>query len=258
MRVARVSLLGLALTALLGCAIPAQRPYVFEPVSEGETEPYYVLGSPYGSVSAPCAILTTNLTPAVIAGTPCLRVYVHYENTSPEPHLVDPSRAIRLEIVAEGPRSPPLEPISPTDLLDEISRAKTGLLVLQAMLGAMEAVTVRPTAISGPSGTWKLDDTDRKVRGVLDRTAAAMAITDISGDIVAHAVNTHLLRRHTVFPDRAVGGFVYFPIPPGLGAKTRTASTTALTRALSSFQFYLTVETPCGSQHVRFAAVEGE
>ena len=244
------------LAVLSGCAVTGTRPYVFEPEEREDLISYYVVGQPYATTSSSCNDLTVSLYPSVVSGSSYMRAFIYYQNTSDETFLLQPLEALSLDVLSPDGESEAIEPRSPSDMQRRIEASKNSGLFAQALLGALSAAAVRPTTITGPGGTYEIDDTAGKYVAIADRTAAGMAITSMSSHMLSDAVSSHVLRRHTLFPGAGIGGFVYFP-QSGLSGPT-PLSGRSLSRAVRDRRFTLSIETACGCETISFTPVEGE
>jgi len=242
----------LAILCAVGCA--STRPgHVYLPTDDEAVYSYFVDGIPFALVQTECAEVVASLEPTRIGNSQYLRVYLSYENLTDEPYLLEPLRAMFMR-GSEGDKPfPRVEASGPSQVLGRVRREKDAALFAQALVGALQAATVRPTTVKGPGTHIKIDDTDLKRLAIADRTAAAMAATEASGEGLRGFISGQILRRNTVWPGRLVDGFVYFPIPfvsPGSGGVSDDD--------LAEYVFHLTVATQCDSAYVEFRAIEGE
>ena len=210
-------LTGLLLTLLLvgSCAtnnVPASTIYL--PSQAGRVVPFYVNGVPIGAVASDSTFMMVSLDFVTVGGAGYMRLWLLYENDGRTPLLLEPLSAVTLAVVSPSDSCDGIVPESPTQLAKRISNEKAKSMILQAIGGALEALSVQPTKITSPSGEeiLRVGDTDEKVARVQDRTDARMRNTATYYDVFKRSVTTGILRRNTVFPGQSVNGYIYFPL----------------------------------------------
>jgi hypothetical protein len=246
-------LLGPAVLLLaVGCA-STRPPHVYEPSPQPGTQVVYADGTPIAWVSTDCCLIAASVQPASVGGNLYIRAYVLYENRSAEQMLFEPRSALGLGASQDGKAFPMQAPCPPTKVLARIENEKNAALLFGALVGAVNMATVPPTTITGPGNQrWRVDDSWQKRQEVADRTAGQMEAVESNANAMQGGVGWGLLRRNTVFPGGAVGGFVYFPVP---FAPDRTG---IREKDLAGYAYRLAVATPCDTVHVDFIAAEGE
>jgi hypothetical protein len=237
-----------SMALVIGCAYTPRHVMLPEEPPRGKV--VFSNGLPFAAVSTDCAGLVVSLEPVSVGGTPYFRAYLAYRNLSSSDFLLQPSTSLTLT-PTKGTRSlPAASPEIASRVLSTMESQKATLQATQAILGAIEVLTVQPTSVKGAGGTWfEIDDTTAKADRIADRTVAGIAATEAAWDPLIRQVGQTVLRRNTIFPGREAGGFVYFPAPY-LGR--------FVYRAVQDYTVRLDIETQCGAVSLDFTPIREE
>jgi hypothetical protein len=235
---------------IMGCASTAP-PTLFQPAAD-DVISYFVNGMPLGAIDNSSTSMLMSLETAELAGTKYMRLWFLLKNKNNESFLLDPANAFELsagdyDMIAE----------KPSTILASIENEKAASLIVQAVGGALQGMTVRDTKITSPKGeTWKVNDADAKREAINDRNAARMEATNYWYDAFKNSVSSGILRKNTMFQGQSVNGYVYFELP-----KSHERSLYfdhAVTLDPTRRDFILTIRLPKSQKTVQFKPISGE
>lgn len=214
-----VTLISLVLIVLLsGCSTAP--PTIFLPQQDLHVYSFYRNGLPFGTVDIDSSFIVISMEPAEISKTTYMRLWFLYKNNSSVPFLLEPLKAVSLEIIGEDERYDEVTPESPSRLLSIIDNEKAMNLIIQAIGGTLQAIQTKPTTIKKKmelgelqEKEWQVNDLEEKKQGVLNQTEAKMRRTVLLYDVFKNSINEGILRRNTIFPDESINGYIYFPLP---------------------------------------------
>lgn len=265
-------LAGLLLTLFLvgSCATNnVLPPTIYLPAQADRVAPFYVNGVPIGAVASDSAFIMVSLEFVTIGRAEYMRLWLLYENEGNTPLLLEPLSAVTLGVTSGRDSCDGIVPESPTQLAKRVSNEAAKSMILQAIGGALEALSVQPTRITGPLGEeiLKVDDTDEKLERIRDRSSAGIRNTAVYYDVFRRSVTTGILRRNTVFPGQSVNGYIYFPLhtiwwgelrcPLPEPVRGRQEYRSIRMDAIHS-KFLLDIRGQFSTERVEFMPVEGE
>ena len=220
MRVARAFLAALTCCWLLGCKETAPA-VVFAPSKGPHAQVYYRNGQPLAALEGDSSSAVINVTPFRLDGTNYLRVFVAYFNSGTQPVLVNPVSAVRAryKLLSWDDWSIAV-PDAPTTILRKVesmkARAEIAAVLGAALNRTANDLTTQSTSISGPTGTYTMNDRPDKLRERNQETdkewAAQSGAASRTFDMLAVSINEGVLRANTVFPGQGVEGYVYLPV----------------------------------------------
>lgn len=244
----------LGMTAI-GCASTVP-PSVFLPQEDVHVRSFYRNGVPIGVANLDSLLFMFSLDVAKVSQTEYLRLwFLCLNGSSSETFLLEPAKVLRLDMRGTEKSILDIQVESPTKILAKIENNKAAALILQAVGGALQAVSTQPTTISNrqTGETWTLNDQREKIRAEGDRTAGAIATTSQLYNIFMQSINTGILRRNSIFPGESVHGYVYFPSPTVSGMHGARQRVT-----LEGYDFTLHIATLNGKLAVKIIQTAGE
>jgi hypothetical protein len=206
--------------AIAGCQ-QTKSPTIVVPERSSSVQVFYRAGQPLAAMDADIVALLLNVTPYELAGARYLRVYLLYINRGSNPVLLTPATALRVRYkLPEWIDWRIGTPSTPTQMLNEVeaqkAKAQIAAIIGSQLRSLGDAMTTRPTTISGPGGTYEVNDVEEKLeaRDLRNQSdlRARLAEQDRSFGLLASAVNQGVLRTNTVFPGEGVQGFLYVPV----------------------------------------------
>ena len=180
--------LGLLFLVLVSCASTKPIP-VYEPIEDQTVYLFYSEGKPYALASYDCATIVAAFEPQMLGDHPYLSVFLEIENSSEEPYLFEPLKDLLLNCEGDSRTYDGIEPVSPTEVLARLKNQQSVNMLSLAFAGALQGALARPTTITGPGGTWTVNDVASKQEAITGRTtanvlsyaaASSMEQTDVS------------------------------------------------------------------------------
>jgi len=189
------------------------------PKASDSVFPFFTSGQPIAAVQSADAFMLLALERTTLGYGPYFRLWILYHNISEKPYLLEPQRFVSLNVTSISKRTVGKSyPESPTKMLAAISNEKAISMIMQAIGGTLQEMTVKPTTAETrsngkTSATTTFNDQKEKQDMVADRTSLAMTNTALWYDIYRNSLSDGILRRNTVFPGQSVNGYIYFPYP---------------------------------------------
>jgi hypothetical protein len=242
----------------LSCAT-SPPPYVYMPTEDGSTLALFSQGVPYALQRTDCSEVRSCLDRVRMAGDRYVRVWILYQNTSPDTVLFDPFACLKLGSITAGRRLPVVEPMLPSEVLRRIEKKQSIARFGQVLAGMADALTTQPTVIRSSSGQeLVVSDIQAKQRAASDRQAAALAAIDVAANAAKKDFSSTVLRRNTVLPGGGITGFVFFRAPALPTPVSRPLRMPAPNIFDDLFAHQLEISLPCTTLTITFRPIQGE
>lgn len=226
----------LVVVALLTCAA-ALPPLILVPANKPGAATYFQHGQAF-------AALERESTSVLLAASTCkqfgksyLRIWVMYFSRMDHPVLLNPVYTFSAKVVTNQGYDL-LDPALPYQMLAEAENAKARAIIATAIGGALQSIgaslSARPTTIKSISSssttnrgrpdtysfgsqTSTVNDREEKVAArfdaIADQAGQQLAAIRTAHEMFEASFNAGVLRKHTVFPQSGVTGFIYVPLP---------------------------------------------
>jgi hypothetical protein len=183
---------------LPGCT-PKAGLMVFKPADNLTDITYFFHnGYPIGSYESDEEFILFSIEETKIIGsTAYLKIWLLYENNSDSRYLLEPYNLIKLEAASDKLTAKELLAESPKIILQKVDQKKEGELIWHAIGGVLSSLASQDSY---------------EQRAALRETRDDMIRTEYWYESFKNSINTGVLRKHTVFPNESVNGFIYFPM----------------------------------------------
>jgi hypothetical protein len=179
-----------------------------------------------------------SVEPVVVSREKYIRLWLLYRNYSQTPYDLNPARCIRLHMKGRKHSYRDIEPEPPSTMLESVNN-EDAIKQSAMMVGRpLEGVGEKDEGIRGGIVQSLIDGTIGPLPGFMSRDPGlplfiyfiiecGKDVGKYSGtklyDNYTKSVNDGILKRHLVYPNNSVNGYMYFPFP-GLNWRSENPS----------------------------------
>ncbi len=194
-----------------------------------DTFNYYSNGIPITEYSAENELYLISTQETSLFGDTYIRVWLLIQNNSDTSQTIEPFNMIRLNgivkadyytkknedyILITKQDTIDLKPKSPTIILNEIDEKKNTAMIMTSIGGALKALNAKETTIRDNNGNeYRVNDIQEKREQINEKTNNELQNTTNWYGIFENSFNAGVLRVNTLFPHKAINGYVYFQLP---------------------------------------------
>ncbi len=235
---------------------------LFFPLNAPDTYCIYGNGStiPIGVFFADSGLYMYAIDTAIIDSEKYIRLWLLYKNLSQTPYDLNPMKCTRLEMIAMNGNKRSYKNIRaapPGKIVTAVQSDEALDLIVSTIGGQLEALATNQSKNEWEEYRHYLLGT-MKFRGIVPHYAPFGPAREgsLSADlhtVFANSVNDGILKRHVVYPQNSVHGYIYFPFP-GLNWKAGSGAQ----RDALEYRYVVAIETPNESKVIEFLPAYGE